>query len=108
MPYLLLDGLNPSLEAQVKVPIHEHNEFDFHILLIAERMKQDSLYVALSKQAYNTEPNPKVIAYSIAAYQRTLISGNSAYDQFKNGNKTALNASQKRGMNLFFDELWRL
>ena len=106
LPYLLLDGLNPSLEAQVKVPIHEHNEFDFHILLIAERMKQDSLYVALSKQAYNTEPNPKVIAYSIAAYQRTLISGNSAYDQFKNGNKTALNASQKRGMNLFFDELY--
>ena len=106
LPYLLLDGLNPSLEAQVKVPIHEHNEFDFHILLIAERMKQDSVYVALSKQAYDTEPNPQVIAYSLASYQRTLISGNSAYDKFNNGNKTALNGSEKRGMKLFFDDLY--
>ena len=32
----LRDGVNPSLEAQVIVPIHEKNEFDFHILLVAE------------------------------------------------------------------------
>ena len=36
----LRDGVNPSLEAQVIVPIHEKNEFDFHILLAAERMKK--------------------------------------------------------------------
>jgi cytochrome c peroxidase len=106
-PYFLLDGLNPSLETQVKIPIHEHNEFDFHILLIAERMKQDSLYVSLSKDAYNSEPSPQVIAYAIACYERTLISGNSHYDQyFYQGNKTALNDSEIRGMNLFFDDLY--
>tara|TARA_B110000908_G_scaffold85029_1_gene101586 strand:+ start:16843 stop:17823 length:981 start_codon:yes stop_codon:yes gene_type:complete len=106
-PYFLLDGLNPSLETQVKIPIHEHNEFDFHILLIAERMKQDSLYVSLSKDAYNSEPSPQVIAYAIACYERTLISGNSPYDQyFYQGNKTALNDSEIRGMNLFFDDLY--
>tara|TARA_B110000459_G_C16595185_1_gene488241 strand:+ start:307 stop:1275 length:969 start_codon:yes stop_codon:yes gene_type:complete len=106
-PYFLLDGLNPSLETQVKIPIHEHNEFDFHILLIAERMKQDSLYVSLSKDAYNNEPSPQVIAYAIACYERTLISGNSPYDQyFYQGNKTALNDSEIRGMNLFFDDLY--
>ena len=106
-PYFLLDGLNPSLETQVKIPIHEHNEFDFHILLIAERMKQDSLYVSLSKDAYNSEPSPQVIAYAIACYERTLISGNSPYDQyFYQGNKTTLNDSEIRGMNLFFDDLY--
>jgi cytochrome c peroxidase len=106
-PYFLLDGLNPSLETQVKIPIHEHNEFDFHILLIAERMKQDSLYVSLSKDAYNSEPSPQVIAYAIACYERTLISGNSPYDQyFYQGNNTALNDSEIRGMNLFFDDLY--
>jgi cytochrome c peroxidase len=106
-PYFLLDGLNPSLEAQVKVPIHEHNEFDFHILLVAERMKNNKDYVNLSRQAYGQEPSPKVISDAIACYERTLISGNSAYDQyFYQGNKDALNQSQKRGMKLFFDDLY--
>ena len=39
----LWDGLNPSLEAQVNIPIHETNEFDFSVLLIAERMKKKPL-----------------------------------------------------------------
>ncbi len=105
-PYFMLDGLNPSLEAQVKVPIHEHNEFDFHILLIAQRMKQDSSYKALARKAFNSLPNPKVIAYSLASYQRTLLSGNSNYDQYINGNESAISPAQKRGMKLFFDELY--
>lgn len=103
----LWDGLNPSLEAQVNIPIHETNEFDFSILLVAERMKKNPYYVALSKAAYNCEPDPSVITKAIATYERTLISGNSSYDQFTYQNdSTALNSSQKRGKNLFFEELY--
>lgn len=103
----LLDGLNPSLEAQVKVPIHEKNEFDFHIVLIAERMKKNAEYVRLSKLAYKSEPTPAVISKAIASYQRTLISGDSPYDKFENqGKEEALNTSEKRGMNIFKDKLY--
>jgi len=103
----LLDGVNPSLVAQVMVPIHEKNEFDFHIILIAERMKQDSDYVRLCKEAYNSEPNPYAITHAIASFERTLISGNSKYDQFTYlGDSTALSSSQQRGRQLFFEELY--
>ncbi|HIA06046.1 MAG TPA: c-type cytochrome [Flavobacteriales bacterium] len=104
---LLLDAVNPSLEAQVMVPIHEKNEFDFHIILVAERMKKNPEYVKLCEDAYQSEPNPYAITHSIACYERTLISGNSAYDQFKyQGDSTALNSEERRGMSLFFNELY--
>lgn len=103
----LLDGLNPSLEAQVNIPIHEVKEFDFSIILVAERMKKNPEYVRLSQEAYGSEPSPRVITNAIAAYERTLISGNSAYDKYHfQGDSTALNLSQKRGMNLFYNTLY--
>ena len=78
----LRDGVNPSLEAQVIVPIHEKNEFDFHILLVAERLKKKKEYVALFEKAFGEMPSPKLISNAIATYERTLISGNSRYDKF--------------------------
>ena len=98
----LRDGVNPSLEAQVIVPIHEKNEFDFHILLAAERLKKKKEYVDLSLAAFGEIPNPKVISNAIASFERTLISGNSRYDQFKfQKDSSALSINELRGMHLF-------
>jgi cytochrome c peroxidase len=103
----LLDGLNPSLEAQVNIPIHETNEFDFNVILVAERMKKNAEYVKLSLQAYGVEPSPKVLTNAIANYERTLISGNSTYDQyFFQGDPSAMNSSQKRGLDIFNNKLY--
>jgi len=103
----LWDGVNPSLVAQVMIPIHEPNEFDFHVLLVAERMKKDKEYVKLCQTAYGSEPNPFAITHAIASYERTLISGNSRYDQFVfQGDSTALNEDEKKGMDLFFNQLY--
>ncbi len=41
------------------------------------------------------------IAKAIAAYERTLLSGNSPFDRFITGNSTALTVSQLRGWELF-------
>lgn len=102
---LLFDRGVPTLEMQILVPIQEHNEFDFNILLIAERLKLDTALQALSIQAYNSEITPFVITRSIAAFERTLISGDSPYDQFINGDSTALTINQQKGMDLFFNTL---
>lgn len=105
LPNVLLDGTLPTLEQQVLVPIQEHVEFDFNILLIAERMKKDSSYVHLSKLAYDREPDAYVITRAISSYERTLISGDSPYDRYKyHGDENALTASQKRGLALFESE----
>jgi len=102
----LRDGVNPSLETQVLVPIQEHDEFDFHILLIAERLKMDSTYVRLSKMAFSRAPDPYVITHSIAAFERTLVSNDSPFDHFRKGDSLALNESELRGMHLFINQLY--
>jgi len=102
---LLREGGVPTLEMQILVPIQEHNEFDFNILLVAERLNRMPEYVALAEAAYDRAPNPFVITRAIAAFQRTLLSGNSPYDQwFFQGITTAVPESSKRGYDLFQSE----
>lgn len=104
-PYFTREGGVPTLEMQILVPIQEHNEFDFNILLIAERLKKDSIYVRMSREAYNREPDFYIITRSIACFERTLISGESRFDKFYFQGKTdALSEQEKNGMNLFFSE----
>jgi cytochrome c peroxidase len=90
---------------QILVPIQEHNEFDFNILLIAERLQRDTSYVRMSREAYDREPDAFVITRSIACFERTFVSGQSPYDAyFFQGQNEALTAAEKRGMDLFFSE----
>ncbi len=104
-PYFTREGGIPTLEMQVLVPIQEHNEFDFNILLIAERLKQIPSYVEQAQKAYGREPDAFVITRSLSCFERSLISGNSRYDQyqFQNDNR-ALTMQERRGMDLFFSE----
>lgn len=104
-PYYLREGGVPTLEMQILVPIQEHNEFDFNILLIAERLGCDTAYVRMSREAYDRDPDPFVITRSIACFERTFISGQSRYDQYVfQGKNTVLTAAEKRGMDLFFSQ----
>lgn len=102
-PYFLREGGVPTLEQQILVPIQEHNEFDFNIVLIAERLNAIPEYVEMSQAAYDRNPDPFVITRSIAAFERTLISGSSPYDEYINGNTAALSSDAIEGMNLFND-----
>ncbi len=102
-PYLIREGSVPSLEQQVLVPVQEANEFDHSLLVIGQQLLTDSTYVQMSRAAYNRLPDPYVITFAIANFERTILSGNSPYDQFTaQGCKQALSTSQQRGMELFF------
>ena len=103
-PYYTREGGVPTLEMQILVPIQEHAEFDMNILDIAERLNADSSYVRASRAAYGRVPDAFVITRSIACFERTILSGNSRYDQFLQGKNTALSAAGRRGMDLFFGE----
>lgn len=104
-PYFTREGGVPTLEMQVLVPIQEHNEFNFNIVLIAERLQSIPKYVEMSKKAYGRLPDAFCITRSIANFERTLISGNSAFDKYFNqGIETALTDSEKNGMDLFFSD----
>jgi len=104
-PYFTREGGVPTLEMQIFVPIQEHNEFNFNILLIAERLLQNADYVAMSQEAYNRDPDAFVITRSLACFERSLLSGYSPYDQYENYNKTdVLSEAAIKGKDLFFGE----
>jgi len=59
--------------------------------------------VEQAKKAYDREPDPFVITRSIANFERSLISGNSKYDQYEfQGRTKALQSNELRGKELFF------
>jgi cytochrome c peroxidase len=103
-PYLLREGSVPTLEMQVLVPIQEHNEFNHNLVDIVDELGKDSLYQQQSKLAYNRSFDAFVLTRAISLFQRTMISGNSPYDQYTfQGKSAALTNAERRGMDLFFD-----
>ncbi len=105
-PYFMREGGVPTLEMQVLVPIQEHNEFGFNVVLIAERLNQNPTYLKMAREAYDRDSvDAFVITRALACFERSLLSGNSSYDQYVHqGVKEALSPAAKRGMELFFSE----
>lgn len=69
---------------------------------VMSRLKNIPGYKAMFNTAFgNTDMTIDQAAKAIAAYERTLITPNSPYDQFVKGNKEALNKEQQKGMQLF-------
>jgi cytochrome c peroxidase len=105
LPYFTREGGVPTLEMQVLVPIQEHNEFNSNILDLANFLANDTLYTRLSQEAFGRNIDPYVITRAIATFERTIISGNSPFDEFTyQGNSSALTKDQLLGMSLFFSE----
>lgn len=100
-PYFIREGSVPTLEMQVLVPIQEHNEFNSNIVDLSKRLQNIPAYVELAKIGYDRAPDPFVITRAIATFERSLISGNSAYDQYLNGNTNALTQMEQEGLALF-------
>jgi cytochrome c peroxidase len=101
----------PSLEVQALVPMTGSDPVELGIsgmeATVAARLEADPVYMPLFRASFPGEvqlvtyPN---IVKAIAAFERTLISGNSPYDRYQRGDVTALSASARRGMDLFFSD----
>jgi cytochrome c peroxidase len=71
------------------------------------KLKAESRYRRLFPLAFAGESDPftlENITRAIAAFERTLISGDSPYDRYLNGDRRAITASAKRGEALFYSE----
>jgi cytochrome c peroxidase len=58
-------------------------------------------YKAQFQKVFQSDATPDNVVKAIAAYERTIISGDTAWDRFRAGNTSALNESQTRGWNIF-------
>jgi cytochrome c peroxidase len=102
-PYYTREGGVATLEMQVLVPVQEHNEFDFNIIEIGNRLENDTNYQRLSQEAYGRPFDYYVITRAISNFERSLLSGNSNWDKKQRGEPT-MNSDALKGENLFFSD----
>ena len=98
------DGRAKTLEDQAKGPVVAGVEMGMSSLEAAiERVRQIPGYVAQFGAVFGGE-QPVTIdnaAKAVAAYERTLITPNSPFDRYVNGDDSALTEQQVRGMQTF-------
>jgi cytochrome c peroxidase len=95
------DGRAPSLEAQALGPIENPIEMGHKLDDLVPQLDKISGYHDRFQQVFHTPVTKEGIGKAIAAFERTVLSGDSAYDRFKAGDEKALDDAQKRGMKLF-------
>jgi cytochrome c peroxidase len=99
------DGRAATLEEQAKGPIANPIEMDHKHDACTSKIQAVAGYRGLFEKAFGTpEVTMDRMAQAIATFERTVLSGNSAYDRYKAGQKTAMTPSQIRGMKVFFDK----
>ncbi|MBE9568646.1 MAG: cytochrome-c peroxidase, partial [Proteobacteria bacterium] len=99
------DGRVDLLEDQAKGPITNPVEMGepSHDVAMA-KVKAIPGYAPYFEKAFGKDSmNIDNLAKAIAAFERTLITPNSAYDRYVKGDKKAMSAQQVKGMNTFAD-----
>ena len=79
------DGRAATLEAQVVQPIQDPKEMNMTLAEVSAR-------VGLP---------PREISQALASYVRSILSGNSRFDRFANGDRRALSSEQQDGLRVF-------
>ena len=100
------------LEDQILIPLFNTDPPEMGVKNreneILSRFQIDARMKELFGLAFPGDPHPisiTNIVYALASYERTLISGNSAYDRWAFGGKVdALSEAQRSGARLFFSK----
>ncbi len=100
-PVHFWDGRAGSLEEQAIGPIINPVEMAETHENVVDKLNNIQGYVEQFQAVFGTTVNMQGIAEAIAAYERTIISTNSAFDQYILGDKTAMSTEAQQGMALF-------
>jgi cytochrome c peroxidase len=96
------DGRAASLEEQALGPIASPDEMNLPLGELTARIAAIPEYRRLFERAYPEEPiAAQTIAKAIAAYERTIVSGEAPFDRWAAGNEQAVSEAAKRGFELF-------
>ena len=102
-PAQFWDGRAASLEEQALGPIENAIEMGHKLEAMIKDLSGVAEYEESFQKVFGTGVTREGIAKAIASFERTVLSGNSPYDQFDAGKKDALTESQSRGLALFED-----
>jgi len=98
------------LEDQIRVPLFNKQPFEMGMAgrekEVLKRFKKDRHLRKYFREAFPEDKDPVTmqnIIFALAAFERTLISGNSPYDRWAYGGQVdALNSDERAGARLFF------
>ncbi len=96
------DGRAGSLEEQSKSPLTGLKEMgnpDHES--VVKKVRAIKGYKRWFKRVFHRDVHIDDIAKAIAAFERTVVSGNSKIDEFNAGNQKAITQSEKRGFEIF-------
>jgi cytochrome c peroxidase len=102
----MFDAHLETLELQVIVPIQEKTEMGHNMKDMMKVLRADPEYQKAAQEIYHRDFDAWVLTRSISAYERSLISMNSRFDQYQKGNDRAMNATEKAGWKLFSETLY--
>lgn len=100
-PDFFRDGGIPTLELQILSPLDNPDEMHLPFQEAVERLARHPLYPNLFRKAFDRGVDGFGLVRAIASFERSLLSGNSAYDRFLQGDKSALSDDAKAGLELF-------
>jgi cytochrome c peroxidase len=100
-PFQFWDGRAGSLEEQAIGPIHNPIEMAETHENVVKKLSKIKGYLEQFQSALGTGVNIQGIGEAIAAYERTIISTNSAFDKFVLGDPKAMGDDAQRGMAVF-------
>lgn len=99
------DARATTLEAQMVGPLYSPEEMGTTREQLLETLNRISTYKELFHQAYPEKESDEItldkIYLAIAAFESSLISLNSRYDQYAHGYAEALNKQEIEGLNIF-------
>ncbi|MFK5981819.1 MAG: cytochrome c peroxidase [Flavobacteriaceae bacterium] len=99
------DGRAIGIEGQALGPVENPIEMNNTWPNAVATLQATSTYPDLFAQAFGTSTITKeLVTKAIAQFERTMISGNSRFDQYLLGDTAALTASEINGFNIFMDE----
>ena len=95
------DGRAKDLEDQVLEPIQNPIEMKNTLENVVKTLNEDIIIRKDFQKVFGTDVTVDGIQKAIASFERTILSGNSPFDQFKAGDKKALSESAQTGLALF-------
>ncbi|ATB50855.1 cytochrome-c peroxidase [Corallococcus macrosporus] len=96
------DGRASTLEDQAKLPILNPREMGMpDEAAVVAKVKAIPEYVRDFQNVFGREVNFDDLAAAIAAFERTLYSGDAKFDRFITGDSRAFTAAERRGWALF-------
>jgi cytochrome c peroxidase len=99
---LFWDGRAKTLEEQALAPIENPLEMDLPVETALARLRASNQYRQYFQNMYNSGPTRENLADAIAAFERTLETSDSPFDNWKfTGDSTAVSPAVKRGFEVF-------